>query len=67
MGKAGHLARDAAQAKARLAAVIAVFSRPSSKPSFGGDELQEKLAIVAGAQRARNRLRASSGSSWPER
>jgi hypothetical protein len=56
MGKAGHLARHAAQAKARLAAVIAGFQPPVVKAKgFGGDELQEKLAILAGGKRARNK------------
>jgi hypothetical protein len=53
MGKAGHLARHAAQAKACLSAVVAGFQPAIIKAKgFGRDELQIKLAIVALGQSA---------------
>jgi hypothetical protein len=62
MGKAGHLARDAAQAEPRIAAVIGGF-QPSvvEGETFAGHELQEQFAIVAGAQRLAGQFRGLIG------
>jgi hypothetical protein len=62
MGKAGHLARNAAQAEAGIARIVGGLQAPVVKAeAFAGHELQEQLAIVASAKGARTRRKASSG------
>ena len=59
MGKAGHLARHAAQAEAGIARIVGGFQSPVVEgESLAGDELEVKLTIVAAAERlASERLR----------
>ena len=53
MGKAGHFARNAAQAKAGVARIVCGLQPPIIKAkAFTGHELQEQLAIIACTQRA---------------
>ena len=52
MGKARHLARNAAQAKTSIARIIRCLQPAIVKAkSLAGDKLQIKLAIIAGLKR----------------
>jgi hypothetical protein len=68
MGKAGHLARNAAQAEARIARIIGRLQPPVVRAeALAGDELQNSSPSSHAASASRTRRRASSGVSGRER
>jgi hypothetical protein len=66
MGKAGHLARNAAQAEARIARIVGGL-QPAvvEAEALAGDELQIEFAIIAACSVSRASAWRLSGESWP--